>query len=231
MKDKKILKVTSIFLVSSALAVVVFGAARRWAPAKASPVASVQPKAAPDNRSLKERAKASGYANEVRPPQSTRVYADLADLTRDSSAVVIGVPQQNKPVLSADGRSVSLDYTVRLEYVYKGKLQQGDTVTVRLPGGRVKLDDGSVAEMLTPWFKKMQNGKTYALFLQPGSAGAPFATTGEAQGVFEVPTTAENQLINTHSGVPGNAVRQYNGQDVKSFLRELRRVTGKPLKG
>lgn len=231
MTDKKILKLTLILLASSALAVVVLGAARRCRPSKPGPVADMQLRAVPDNRPLKEKAKASGHASEIQPPRSAPVYADLADLVNHSSAVVIGVPQQNRSVLSTDGRSISLDYTVRLEYVYKGKLQPGDIITVRLPGGRVKFDDGSVAEVMTPWFKKMQNGKTYTLFLQSGTAGAPFINTGEAQGVFEIPTTREDRLVKVHSGIPGNAVRKYHGQNVKNFLSELRRVTGKPLKG
>jgi hypothetical protein len=94
----------------------------------------------------------------------------------------------------------------------------------------VKFNDGSVAEIMTPWFKKMQNGKTYALFLQPGTAEGQFVTTGEAQGVFEIPTTEDDRLVKAHSGIPGNSVRKYDGQDVKTFLGELRRVTGKALK-
>lgn len=98
-----------------------------------------------------------------------------------------------------------------------------------LPGGKVRFADGSTAEIRTAWFKKMQNGKTYALFLSPGS-GSGFVTTGEAQGLFEIPTTEGDQSVKTHSGIPRDSVGKYQGTDVKTFLRELRQATKKPLK-
>lgn len=163
-------------------------------------------------------------------PKSAAVYADMADLASHSAAVIIGTPQRNTPALSTDGKSISLDYGVRVEYVYKGRLQAGNTITVSLPGGKVKFDDGSTAEVTTPWFKKMQNGKTYALFLQAGDGNGRFVTTGEAQGVFEIPTTQDDRTVKTHSGIQSHSVRKYHRQDVKTFLRELRQVTGKQLK-
>ena len=66
--------------------------------------------------------------------------------------------------------------------------------------------------------------------LQPGAAEGQFVTTGEAEGVFEIPTTQDDRLVKVHSGIPGSPVWKYNGQDVKTFLIELRRVTGKALK-
>ncbi len=76
----------------------------------------------------------------------------------------------------------------------------------------------------------MQNGKTYALFLSPGSENGLFVTTGEAQGLFEIPTTEFDQTVKTHSGIPRHSVGKYQGTDVKTFLRELRQATKKPLK-
>ena len=157
------------------------------------------------------------------------MYADLADLVKNSAAVIIGTVQKNTPVLSTDGKSLSLDYAIRVEYVYKGRIRTDNTIIVRLPGGRMKFEDGSIAEIMTPWFKKMQNGKTYALFLQPEVGSSRFITTGEAQGVIEIPTTREDRTVKTHSGLPHHPIRKYNGQDVTVFFRELRQVTGKLL--
>jgi len=41
-----------------------------------------------------------------------------------------------------------------------------------------------------------------ALFLQPDAGTRRFTTTGEAQGVIEIPTTPEDRTIKTHSGLP-----------------------------
>ena len=182
-----------------------------------------------DDQTLKEKAKQQGTFRQLQEPKSTIVYADLAALVKDSAAVIIGAVQKNTPVLSADGKSLFLDYAIKVEYVYKGRIKTGNTITVRLPGGRIEFEDGTVAEVMTPWFKKMQNGKTYALFLQPEGGSSRFITTGEAQGVIEIPTTREDRTVKTHSGLPNQLIRKYNGQDVKVFFRELRQVTGKPL--
>jgi hypothetical protein len=226
----KTLTAAFIVLIALALAVVSIGATRRL-PIKPHLAQDSAAKSKQETRSLKEKAKETRNFRDTQSPKSTAVYADLAGLANQSTAVIIGTPQRNISVLSSDGRSISLDYAVRVEYVYKGKLQPGNTITVSLPGGKVKFDDGTTAEFMTPWFKKMQNGKTYALFLQPRAGKGQFVTTGEAQGVFEIPTAEDDRTVKSHSGIQGHSVRKYDGQDVKTFLRELRQVTGKPLKG
>jgi hypothetical protein len=226
---RKTLAVTSIALIALVLAGNSIRAARSLPiashPAHESVVALAQ-----DTRSLKEKAKQTRNFSDSQNPKDKTVYENLAALANHSAAVIIGTPQRNLSVLSRDGNSISLNYAVSVEYVYKGKLQPGNTVTVSLPGGKIKFDDGSTAEVTTHWFKKMQNGKTYALFLQPGTGNAHFVTTGEAQGVFEIPTTQNDRTVKSHSGIQGQTVRKYDGRDVKAFLRELRQVTGKPLK-
>jgi len=136
--------------------------------------------------------------------------------------------------LSADGKDITLDYTVTvqydyIQYAYKGSTHEGDLVTVSIPGGRITFADGTTAEIQTPWFKKMQNGKTYVLFLSPGASSRTFLTTGEAQGVYEIPTAEGPRTVASNSGIWRDPVWKYNGTDVKSFLRELRAATQKPL--
>lgn len=218
-----------IAVAGLALGIVVIGAARRHWPMKSGLIPSAAIKLTQDARPLREKAKQTGYFREVEAPNRTAIYRDLADLNNHSAAVIIGTAQQNVSTLSRDGRSISLDYSVRVEYAYKGKLHEGNVIIVSLPGGRVKFDDGSTAEVSTPWLKKMQNGKTYALFLTQETSGS-FVTTGDAQGIFEIPTTPDVKVVQSHSGVAEDNIRKYNGMDVKSFLRELRQATGKSLK-
>jgi hypothetical protein len=175
-------------------------------------------------------AKEFGSYREIQAPTRTATYQDLADLVRHSTAVIIGTPQNNTPILSSDGKRISLAYSVRVEYVYKGTLREGNTLVVSLPGGRLKFDDGRTAEIQTPWLKKMQNGKTYALFLTQVGANGSFITTGDGQGIFEIPTTPGTNVVQSHSGIVGDAVRKYQGRSVKAFLQELRQVTNKPLR-
>ncbi len=183
-------------------------------------------KDAEDNRPLREKAKEARRYSEVKRPNK-KAFADLADLNANSSLVIIGIPQENISRLSSDGKMITLDYKVRVEYVYKGAVQEGSTITVSLPGGSWVFDDGSEAEVRTPWFKKMQNGKAYALFLNSSSRSDLFVTTGEAQGLFEIPTTKDSTFVKVQSGLPQDPVWKYQNADVKTFLKELRKVTGK----
>lgn len=228
-KKKALLLVSTMVLSGLPLAIAGIGAARHW-PSKPVVVDDGIFRSAQETRGLKEKAKEARYFRDTQKPKDATAYADLEDLANHSTVVIIGTPRQNTPVLSGDGKSVSLDYVVRVEYVYKGNLRTGSFISVCLPGGKLKFDDGSIAEIMTPWFKKMQNNKTYALFLQSGPVNGSLTTTGEAQGVFEIPTTRDDRLVKVHSGIPGHSIRKYHGTDVKKFLGELRRVTGKALK-
>jgi hypothetical protein len=205
------------------------GAARR--PSGAAKQAATQSASIPDNRSLREKAKDKGRYTGYEPPRKAKVSKNLEGLTKSSSGIIIGIPQDNISVLSADGRTITLDYKVRVMYVYKGALREQSTITVSLPGGRVAFEDGSTAEIRTSWLKKMMNGKAYALFLTESSRPGIFVTTGEAQGIFEIPKMAkDNPVIQTHSGLRNDPIGRYQNTDARQFLKELRRVTGKDLK-
>lgn len=113
---------------------------------------------------------------------------------------------------------------MNIEYVYKGSLERGKTVTVSLPGGKVLFEDGTTAEIKTPWFKKMQNGTTYLLFLNEAPGGGTFVTTGEAQGLFEIPTGEGSRTVKTHVGILRDPMWKYQNMDVRAFLKELRKA-------
>ena len=184
-----------------------------------------QSEQAEDTRPLSERARQAGrYISNERPSRAN-AFSDLARLADSSSAVIIGIPQRNVTNLTPDGRSVTIDYEVRVEHSFRGSLRQGSAITVSLPGGMVAFEDGSTAEIRTPWFRKMQEGKAYALFLRPRGWGNSFVTTGGPQGVFEIPTTRDSRAVRAHSGLPNDPMWRYHNVDVRAFLREVRRVT------
>jgi len=180
-----------------------------------------------DSRPLKERARQAGHYVSIGHPTGAATFRNLVGLAQGSSAVVIGIPQDNACNLSADGKSITIDYRVRVEYVYKGALKEGNIITVSVPGGRVSFADGSTAEIKTPWFKKMQAGQAYALFLTPGANQGSYVTTGQAQGVFEIPTTKESREVKAYTGIPNDDMWKYHGMNVRAFLKEVRQASGK----
>ncbi len=183
---------------------------------------------AEDPRPLKERArgKKERYVESANP-KKPNAFADLKGLAGDSVAVIIGTPQDNVCKLSTDGRTMTIDYKVAVEHVYKGKLKEGATITVSIPGGVMQFDDGSTAEVKTPWFKKLQQGNAYALFLTQGERPGTYVTTGEAQGVFGIPTTTEDRTVKAHSGLLKDSMWKYNGMNVYVFLNEVKQAVKK----
>lgn len=200
------------------------GAARRLTGVRLP--AAVSQSEATDKRTVKEKAKKEGRFTEVVRPDRTKVYNDLSELSAGSSDVIIGIPKENVTGLTPDEKSISIDYKVQVEFVYKGKLKVGTTITVSLPGGRIMFPDGSMAEVKTPWFKKMQEGKAYALFLRRRDIGNNFGTVGQAQGIFEIPTTREDRAVKSHVGLMNDPMWKYQGMEVRNFIPELKRATG-----
>ena len=231
MKKKPLLKYFLGILIISVVLVLVLmtrGAARHAPAAALTPDAIAPNNSDPqDNRSLRERARETGYFVARRNPARSDTFADLRGLANRSSAVIIGTPQRNMSTLSPDGRSITIDYQVTVRHVFKGALREGDTVTVSLPGGQVRFDDGSVAEIQTPWFRKMLDGSTYALFLREDGRRGAFVTTGEAQGVFEIPVTRHSRAVKVHSGIRNDPIWRYHNMDVRTFLREVRQATSR----
>jgi len=207
-----------VALVVGTLAVVIFAATR-------SPAKTIQVKP-PDERTLRDRAKLERHVIKLEAQAQSRTYADLADLANHSTVVIIGTPVANLSKITPDGKSATIDYQIKVEYVYKGAMREGDLVKVSLPGGMIRFENGSTAEVRTPWFRKMLNGQTYALFLTPSTSGN-FLTTGGAEGVFDIPTSATSRLVNTHAATVNDPMSKYHNLDVRIFLADMRRVTGK----
>jgi len=194
--------------------------ARSGAGAAAAPAA---PAAGNDDRLLKEKAKGSGrYVGHE--DNKAPAYPGLSELAGHSAAVIIGTPEENLCRLTPDGKSITIDYKVSVRHAYKGDLREGETVTVSLPGGVAVLDDGTSVEVRTPWFKKMQDGKTYALFLSEDAVRGTFVPTGGPQGVFEIPVTKESRVVKSHSGLRGDPIWAYHDMEVTAFLKEVRKA-------
>ena len=186
---------------------------------------STKTTSAADDKPLKDRVRKMGNFAAFKD-RSAPVYESIAALAYHSTVIAIGEPQDNISKLTTDGLSATIDYTIRVKYVYKGAIGEGDTIKVAVPGGKVKFRDGN-AEVRTPWFKKLDAGKTYLLFLQPSRNTRTFETTGESQGVFEIPTSAGDRTVKSSSGMFGDPIWRYHGMNVQSFLREVRRATSK----
>lgn len=123
---------------------------------------------------------------------------DLKELVDNSADIVIGWTLQHSMRLAATGRTIFSYYDVRIERVVKGTLNQGDEISVVVPGGRVTFADGSMAQLSTPGFHAPLNSRRYLWFLRRADAShvashekiiraaGAFAPTDVKLGIYDV---------------------------------------------
>lgn len=226
---KEILKYAAIAIVAAlALTLALASGHRAQKPEKEK---RPRPNIVNGDGSLKEKAKNTegghflGYAT---PGKDVR-FRNIAEVAQTSSAVIIGTPEENRCRLSEDETTVTINYEVSVQQVIKGDLQPGSLLTVKLPGGKVTFPDGTSAEVRAPWFKWMENRKTYVLFLSTEADGTSYVTTGGPQGVFEIPAGADAS-VKSNSGINRDPMWRYHNMKLDQFLDEVRQALGKEKK-
>lgn len=194
-----------------------------------------QQKSVDDSRKLRdafrrggyrEAAKIKGrYTDTVDPNWDFGLF-DIEALTKKSAAVVVGVPSESARRLSASGDLITTVYEVLIQDVIKGNISTGSTIKVSLLGGTVKFDDGTIAEVETPGFERMSNGKTYLLFLYANKNGdEALILTGGPQGLFEF--SSDGRSVKAHGRPTDPAVKQLKDKDKTEFLKEVRKQAEK----
>jgi hypothetical protein len=98
--------------------------------------------------------------------------ATFAELAKRSVAVVTGVSETNKSVLSRDGRKIYTAHTIRVTTVMKSQsIRPADRVVVLLPGGRVMFPDGADVRLdSSEYFPRPSAQQEYMWFLDPAPA-------------------------------------------------------------
>ncbi len=160
----------------------------------------------------------------VNRPVTSFVKFDLDTITKKSAAVVIGTAVSNLSRLSADGEQITTDYQFEVHEVLKGKGVETGNIEVSLPGGRVVFEDGTAAQVNVPGFRKMENGKTYVLYLsERGPEHSSFAVTGGPQGIFEV--VDGGLSVKPHGTSLDPLAQKYKVEKAaKSFIKEARKA-------
>lgn len=167
-------------------------------------------------------------------PQDRRIYpkislldepewresVSLEVLGRESKAIVIGKALRNVSRQSANGQEITTDYEVRIQEAIKGDLQPNATITVSMPGGLVRKADGSLHEVRTPRVRKMQNGKTYALFLKAKNPNDDlFTPLRGSQGIYEIPANGTRVV---HLGRSPELPPADDAPEINAFLQTIR---------
>ena len=185
-----------------------------------------------ERREITEAARRGGYRElakmkgevVVNRPVNSFVKFDLDSITKKSAAVVIGTAISNLSRLSPDGKQITTDYQFQVSEVLKGKGVETGNIEVSLPGGRVVFEDGTAAQVNVPGFRKMENGKTYVLYLsERGPEHSSFAVTGGSQGIFEV--VDGGLSVKPHGNALDPLAQKYKDEKAaKSFIKQARKA-------
>lgn len=160
-----------------------------------------------------------------------QVPTDLEGLTKKSELVVVGTPLDNRCRLTRDGFIINTVYDLQVQEVIKGEgIQPGSRLKVALPGGKVMFHDGATAEIVTPDFEKMIDGRTYVLYLnlRPRGDGdlydnpeiVVYDLVAGPQGLLELPADGTKVKSHAKSGTP--VAKETKDKDVYAFLAEAR---------
>ena len=152
--------------------------------------------------------------------------SDLNMLGRGSESVVIGRLTKPRVQLSPNGKMIYTYYEVAIDDTLKGT-RRASTVVVKLPGGSLTFDDGSVAEVVTPNFQ-VTLGNRYVLFLKPAPTGIGtdpadarqdvHVLTLGSQGIFDISTGQAISMASTSDPVRV----QHQGVSAAVFVERAR---------
>lgn len=186
------------------------------------------------------------HVRSVAYPAQQKRYDFVDDLSKDSSIIVVGIPLYEVGLkANLSDRMVQTYYQIQVLEVLKGKTQKGRKLSLRVPGGRARLQDGSSAETIMPDFwRNPEVGKAYVFFLKEerGSEGraAPYSLAGGPQGLFAITPWAESdpdtypaayapdfstgKAIVPQVRATDRMMNNYRGKTVTAFLQAVRSV-------
>lgn len=170
---------------------------------------------------LREAARVRGhYVADLDPHWDFGLF-DIEALTKNSSAVVVGVATKKVGSrLTPTGQGIVTDYEVEVTERIKGPSPQGSVITVSLPGGLVDFGDGTSAELKTPEFEHVKVGATYVLFLSEGeNAYNAYALSGGPQGLVEI---VSDTKLKSHGRPTDPVSKEAENVGKEKFLEKAR---------
>jgi hypothetical protein len=153
----------------------------------------------------------------------------LEELTRNSEVAIVGAPTRNiRSKLSTDGLDINTEYEVVVQETLKGDLPMGSTITVSLPGGKVKFTDGTSAEIKVIEFTPMRPDAVYTLYLNRNEEGMYILTAGP-YGLLEM---LGNGKVRSHARAKDAIALETKDREATDFLKHARKLAKKhPLPG
>jgi hypothetical protein len=169
---------------------------------------------------LREAAKLKGNYIEEFDPHWDWGQFSVEELTKNSTAVVVGRFTKKLDTRLLAGKVIFTDYEVAIDEVVKGNVSKAKTIVVGLVGGRMDFEDGTSAEQTTPKVDPILIGRAYTLFLtQEEIAPSVFVLTGGPQGAVDI---EDSTNVRSHGRLEDRSAREMKGKNRESFLKDVR---------
>jgi|ERR1044072_2140918 hypothetical protein len=159
-----------------------------------------------------------GRTIKIFPHNLTR-YDDLNQLSKVSSAILVGSVSSQKSYLTSESENTaSTHYKVLVKDVLKGDLKKGATIDIRMAGAETVSVKGADVEVKVPDYWKMpQTSATYIFFLQHTEFD-DYALVGGPQGMFQV----SSNVINPQGLADDALYRANKDLELKIFLEKVK---------
>lgn len=160
------------------------------------------------------------------------VAADLDALTDVSAVIIRGFVKSNRTRVwrkPSGTETINTDYVVQVFDVEKGDWRlAGKNITVTIPGGYYQFPDNTVAEILTPGFRKPVSEEEYLMFLAPSDRPGTFTLAWGSQSLFALerngtvrPTSRESLPVTEEA--KGRDRHEF-GSRIRGSVERLRRL-------
>ena len=152
-------------------------------------------------------------------PHNITRYDDINQLTKASSAILVGSVISQKSNLTSDSNNTaSTHYKVLVKDLLKGDLKKGATIDIRMAGAEtVSVNGVDVNVQMPDYWKMPQTSATYVFFLQHTDFN-DYALVGGPQGMFQVSSNA----IKPQGLVEDALYRANKDLELKNFLQKVK---------
>ena len=170
------------------------------------------------SRSMRVRAMASDRdLVSIASPSNLTRFNTLEQLVSGSILIINGTVEKTTSVFSESEDFIFTDCRIAVTRVISGRFDGSESITVRVPGGKIQLENGKTAETRMPDFwRSPLAGKEYVFFLTKDEFGN-FKIRGGPQGMFEI-----RDGVLTPQGFADDALAiAYKGRSFETISNEI----------
>jgi hypothetical protein len=147
--------------------------------------------------------------------------ADITELTRRSSDIIIGRPLRSRSFLSEQGKDVYSMNLIQVQTVIKGSIKNGSVVDLKTPGGAWMYSDGTRISRFPSDARLLRENASYFLFIKKENKDKKhWVPAVGIQSQFEVDSDTNSitpcDLVETDP-----VVKKYKNAPMGEFVSEI----------